>query len=184
MDTAHLPNKNTYQPFAHSQQRFTTASLIVLLMNSINSLCFFRPHFLTYALLFPIFHLFFSSLWLIHFAFVCPPSLCPLEQRLKMNCWLQDAPAMLRERRAVWWQITASDGLNCASFTWSPASFLFLFRSLSLYFLLAAFTHPLSLSQTETAFFPSSYFFVFPPSPSLLFQTWQRGVKRDGGRDW
>lgn len=60
MDAAHLPDKNTYLPFTHSQQRFTTASLIVLLMNSINSLCFspsFSPS-VAHALLFPIFSFF------------------------------------------------------------------------------------------------------------------------------
>lgn len=49
MDTEHLPHKNTYQPLAHSQQYFTTASLIVLLMNSINTLCFWT-HFLHQSL--------------------------------------------------------------------------------------------------------------------------------------
>lgn len=147
MNITHLPDKNTYQPFAHSQQRFTTASLIVLLMNSINSLCF-SPSFSPSVADVPLFFLFFFFPPLTSTLPLCLSSpLCPLEHRLKMNCWLQLAVAMLRENGAVWWQITAKrvgDGLNCVPFTWSPACFLFLSRSVSL--LLAAFTHLLLLN--------------------------------------
>lgn len=97
-----------------------------------------------------------------------------------MNCWLQVAPAVLRERRALWWQITAKrvgDGLNC--FSHMVTCFLSsLPLSLCLSFLLPVFTSPLSQAETAFSHHPLWFFFLFP-FQSLLFQTWQRWQRKE-----
>lgn len=105
-------------------------------------------------------------LWLLHSAFVSLPSLCPLEHWLKMNCWLQVAPSMLR---AVSHVVTdnsqrVGDGLNCHM----------VIHTFSLCF------HILHPRLKLLLFFHSTSFFLFPPS-ALLFQTSQKKQRSDGG---
>lgn len=130
----------------------------LFLMNSINSLFALVLSIMSSSLL----SFFFSPFASDFYAFVSPPSLCPLELWLKMNCWLQVAPAVLRERRALWWQITAKrvgDGLNC--FSHMVTCFLSSLPSFSL---------PLSLVLATCLFFtPLPGWNCLLPSSSLIF---------------
>lgn len=109
---------------------------------------------------------FVSPLWLLHSAFVSLPSLCPLEHWLKMNCWLQVAPSMLRAESHVVTDNSqrVGDGLNCHM----------VIHTFSLCF------HILHPRLKLLLFFHSTSFFLFPPS-ALLFQTSQKKQRSDGG---
>lgn len=130
-------------------------------MNSINSLCFspsFSPS-VTHVLRFPISFPLTSTLRPCLSCLSLYPR-ASVEDKLLAAVGPGHAERQ-RESRAVWWQITATrvcDGLNCASFTWSPASFLFLSHS-CLSLLLASLLYPSPLALPNwNSFFHHSIF--------------------------
>lgn len=160
MNITHLPDKNTYQPFAHSQQRFTTASLIVLLMNSINSLCF-SPSFSPSVAHVPLFFLFFSPVDFYTSSLSFLPSLspwAPVEDELLTAVGRRNA-----ERE---WSIVVTDNSQESRWWFKLCPFYLvtclLSLSLSLCLSLACWLYPSPLIELNWNCFFNHHFFVSP----------------------